>query len=159
MTNEPQLAWEEVGLWCKDLSQACPQPTPADLEAVTTTCQKLCSANPPAGDPIPTHVDPFPVSDDIPSEEEIATAICCFKNCRAAGLSGTLKTSKAGFCQPTRRTTPGCQPGLGRRSVTFDQDTWDQVVLMVQEAFRTGKLPTALSHAILVVLPKPGGGQ
>ena len=33
-------------------------------------------------------------------------------------------------------------------------EPWGQVVGIVQEAFRTGRLPTALFHGVLVLVPK-----
>jgi hypothetical protein len=48
----------------------------------------LYQCNNPPGEPIPVHVSPFDIDDEIPTEAEIATAVRCLKTGKAPGHTG-----------------------------------------------------------------------
>lgn len=140
-------AWQRLKSWYRAATGRIPSPTYADLRSVEQQFTNLYAARQPPGDPIPTYVDPFPISDEIPDEEEIVAALKRLRNGKASGGSGLraedLKAWHKDF-DPSKH----------------DSDhPWVRLVRSIQTAFSQGQLPTAMSTAILIVLPKPDGGK
>jgi len=67
-----QGAWSTLKSWYRHSSGRPPKPLRADLNEITAEYTNLGIQPPPTTESIPVMVDPFPVSDATPDEEEIA---------------------------------------------------------------------------------------
>jgi hypothetical protein len=81
-------AFATIQGWYKKRGGPITKPTSADMEQLRDTYQSFFATSPPPGDPIPIHVDPYPVNDDVPSEEEISFALDHMCRGRCPGPSG-----------------------------------------------------------------------
>ena len=66
-----QEAWHQMKGWYRYAVDHAPPPAWVTLECITADQVDLYSYVPPPGDNIPVSVDPFPVDDSVPMEEEI----------------------------------------------------------------------------------------
>ena len=86
---------------------------------------------------------PFQVDDSIPEEEEIKIALSCLKNGKSPSASNlTVEQLKMWMRISDKKPEP-----------------WRMVVQLVQEAFRSGRIPLCLSQAVCVLIPKNGKGE
>ena len=118
----------------------------SDLRVVTTERVDLYAYRPPPGAPIPIHITPFDVADDVPSEEEIASIVRKFKQGKAPGPSGIR--------------TDHLKDWLKAASWLDEPDPshWNALVALVQHVFATGEVSTQMTWATVVLLPKSDGG-
>ena len=141
-----QEAWNLAKGWYRQASNYVPKPSRQDFIDVCEERTALYRATPPPGAGIPLHVDPYDVLDEIPDEGEIADACQSLRLGRASGASGIkpehLRKWLRDYHHPDGDSAP-----------------WQTVVELVQRAFSHGDLPQALSRSILVVIPKPQGGN
>jgi hypothetical protein len=86
---------------------------------------------------------PATVDDSIPTETEICEAIGRLKNGKAPGPSGITAEHLKKWAT-NRRTEP---------------KQWELVTKVVEEAFRTGRIPKRLSQSICVLIPKNEKGD
>jgi hypothetical protein len=64
------------------------KPTREDISKISDDFEELLSNHPSPGDPLPIHVQPFVISDDILDEEEIGRAIMRLSNGKSPGATG-----------------------------------------------------------------------
>ena len=100
----------------------------------------MYSSRPVVGRPLLVLVDPYPISDDVPDEEEIRAALHHLRKGRAPGPSGMRVESLLSWEQ-------NCP------------EAWSLVIQITQLSFLGYEVPLAYSHAILVLLPKPEPGK
>lgn len=81
-------AYNALGGWYRAFGGSPPKPTIRDLRRTRAEFESLYTASPPVGDPVPFHVTPFPVKDDVPSEKEIINALHRMRRRRVPGASG-----------------------------------------------------------------------
>jgi hypothetical protein len=74
--------------WYKHIGDRPPKPTRIELRTVTNAYKQLYQSVPLSGDPLSIHITPCTINDDIPTEQEIATAIRKLRNGKASGHSG-----------------------------------------------------------------------
>jgi hypothetical protein len=100
--------------------------------------QQLLTKVPSIGEPLPIHVNPFPVNDSVPEEDEIYSAIQRLRLRRVPGPSGI------------------CAEDL---LLWHDENpkAWLIVIELVQIAFRDGIIPFGMVRGILCLLPKDDG--
>jgi hypothetical protein len=116
------------------------------VERVHTT---LYQRNDPPGEPIPVHVSPFDIDDEVPTETEIANAVRCLKTGKAPGQTGMrAEHLKAMLLRASKEN-----------STPEDQQDWDLVCQLVQHMFAEGAIPQELSWSVLVLIPKESGGM
>jgi hypothetical protein len=140
-------AWGRLQAWYKHAGDRPQKPSRQDLRAVTEEYQALFTKDhPPPGQAIPVLAGPFHVLDEIPNEEEIATAVRRLRAGKAPGPSG-MRTDhlKRWLAMAKREEQP-------------DRTTWVKLVTLVQHVYVTGDLPTALPWATMVLPPKGSGG-
>jgi hypothetical protein len=80
--------WDAHKAWYKHAGDHPTKPSHQDLESLTTEWKALYSYVPSPGAPLPIHVNPFPVLDIAPLEEEVATAVWKLCSGKAPGPSG-----------------------------------------------------------------------
>ena len=132
-------AWGKLQAWYKHAGDRPQKPSRQDLRAVTEEYRALYTKDhPPLGEVIPVLAGPCHVLDEIPNEEEIATAVRRLRAGEAPGPSG-MKTDhlKSWLAMAEREEQP-------------DRTTWVELVTLVQHVYVTGDFPTAL--------PKGSGG-
>ena len=92
-------------------------------------------------------VAPFHINDNMPSEQEIATAVVRLRSGKLPGPTGLrAEDLKAWLAAAQQEEEP-------------DRRNWETLVSLVQHAFLTGELPTEVSWSALVLIPKSGGGH
>jgi hypothetical protein len=132
-----------------------PKPSRQDLISTAMEFKQLYSLKEPPGDPIPTHINPFPIPDTIPTEEEIIKAVKRLHTGKSTGPSRMkaehFKTwYKEAYPDPPKNdTAPPPKPFT---------ENWDALVSITQHIFATGNIPTKANHSFLTVIPKPQGG-
>ena len=87
-------------------------------------------------------IRPFPIPDNIPDQDEITRALLTMKMGKSPGPSQIRVEDMRKWLKMERDTT-NPQP-----------EAWNNLVEIVQEAFRTGKIPEVLTNAILVLIQK-----
>ena len=78
MGSEPPLrqeSWQQIKEWYKAVVDRGPPPSWVTLERITAERVKLYSYVPPQWTNIPIYVEPFPVDDLVPTEEDIECAV------------------------------------------------------------------------------------
>ena len=81
-------AWSTLKAWYQHSGDRPPKPLRQDLKSLTNKREVLYTHVPSPGAPIPIHVNPFPIQDEIPSEDEIAVAVTRLKKGKAPGPLG-----------------------------------------------------------------------
>jgi hypothetical protein len=114
---------------------------------VTDEYKELYRRNPPIEDPIGIHIAPFSISDDIPDNYEIATAIRQLKNGRAPGPSGLRAEHLKILLQRAEKDN----------AIPEDRIGWEHVCHTVKQIFETGQIPEEMTWSILVLIPKASG--
>lgn len=141
-------AWGKLKGWYKEASGRAPSPSRQDLDTVTAERITLYTREPPEnlGDPIPVLVDGFEIPDNVPDEDEIAEALKKLRSGKAPGPSGLrVDQLKVWYQQATREENPVLRP-------------WRLLVTLVRHIWETSELPTEMTWATMVLLPKPDGG-
>ena len=145
-----QEAWDLAKHWYRDAKQQTPKPSRQDFLELLEERDALYAAVPSPGIDIPIHLDaPFTIPDNPPTPDEVAEACDLLRRKRAPGATGIRAEDLQRWLQAYRNHGDG---GDG------DPLLWEQVLIIVDTAFRTGELPKQLTLSILVVIPKPSGG-
>jgi len=144
--GEVKEAWKRLQAWYKQASDRPPPPSRQDLRAVTAERADLYRKENPPGDPIPVLVDPFPVSDAVPSEGEVEAAVRRLSSGKSPGPSGLRMDHLKQWLRAARRKD------------NPDSSTWDNLVELVQYVYEHGQCPTSMTFSTVVLLPKPDGG-
>jgi len=112
------------------------------MQRIGLEFQELYQKTPPQGDPLPG-LQKFEIADDIPDEEEIATALGNLRTGKSPGPSG-IRSEDLQKWHREREDNP---------------TPWLAIIDMVQAAFASGELPTLLHCNILVLIPKSEPGK
>jgi hypothetical protein len=100
----------------------------------------LYSATDPPGNPLPVHYHPVPISDCIPSDEEILAAVRSLKAGKAPGPSGMRVDD---FKRWSRET---------------EEEPWQRLLALVKHCFANQEVPKSATLSTLVLIPKSDGG-
>ena len=84
----------------------------------------------PPGDPLPIHISPAPVKDDIPDPDEILIAVRRMRRGKSPGISG-IRVNDILYWHRAR------------------PDIWEEFILLVQDCFLGKPLPQEFSYEIL----------
>jgi hypothetical protein len=133
-------AYNALGGWYRAFGGSPPKPTIRDLRRTRAEFESLYTVSPPVGDPIPLHVTPFPVKDDVPSEKEIINALHRMRRRRVPGASG-IRTEDV------------------IRWQTQEPEIWTKAVWLIQNTFATGNMPAAFGVELLALIPKTARGD
>ena len=124
-------------------------PPPAKLVIATMTAEQvdLYRQVPPPGHPIPAGMQPFPMDDSIPEDENIAWAVRRLFRNRPGGLSGLRAVHLHQWSiAATRDDAP-------------DAKNWLKFVVIVQEEFCDGTLAEESTWHTVVLVTKGGSGD
>ena len=133
-------AYNALRGWYRECGGIPSKPTKGDLHRTRIDFESLYMATPSPGEPIPIHVTPFPVNDDIPSDEEIISALHQMRRRRVPGASG-IRTEDL------------------IRWQTKEPENWKKTVWLIQNAFTTGNIPEAFGVELLALIPKTVRGD
>ena len=78
-------AYKILQSWYHHSEDRPPRPSRTDLETITNKFRDHYTEVEPPGEDIPVHVEPSPVNDEIPTEEEIIAAVSHLHNNKATG--------------------------------------------------------------------------
>ena len=81
-------AWHQLKGWYRDAVNCALPSARVTLEQITAEREDLYSYVLPLGANIPIYVEPFPVDDLVPTEDEIEWAVKRLQNHRSGGLLG-----------------------------------------------------------------------
>ena len=81
-------AWHKIKGWCRAAVNRAPPPAQVMLKHITAEGVELYRYVPPPGASIPISVDPFPVDELVPTEDEIDWAVKRLRDHRSGGPSG-----------------------------------------------------------------------
>ena len=89
--------------WYRDPVDCAPPPARFTLERITVEQVDLYQYVPPLGENIPVFVEPFPVEDLVPTEEEINCEVKQLRNNRSGGPSGMMAEHVKGWRAEARK--------------------------------------------------------
>ena len=91
MGSDPPLhreAWHRIKGWYRAAFDRAPPPAQVTLKWITAEQVDLYSYVPPPGENTPISVEPFPVDESLPTEDEIEWLVKRLCNHRSGGPSG-----------------------------------------------------------------------
>ena len=133
-------AYDLLRGWYKMRSGKPPRPTRKDLDMIRHQFQNLYREDEPPGDPIPVHISPAPIRDDIPDADNILIAVKRMRRGKSPGATG-IRVSDILYWHRKR-------PNI-----------WNEFVLLVQDCFDGKPLPQEFSYEILCLIPKSERGK
>ena len=140
-----QKAWDTMKGWYRHFGDRPTPPSRVQLEDVTNEYTALYTREAPPGEPIPVVVAPVNVPSEVPSDEEIRSAVRPMRRKAAPGPSGLrIATIKQWLDEAEDRDSP-------------NPANWNPVVELVQYVYISGEMPSALPWATLVLIPKTDG--
>jgi hypothetical protein len=105
------------------------------------------------GDPLPLHLTPVKINDDVPMDSKIRIVAGGLTNGRAGGASGMraehVKEWLLGALEEEDPESQGNFVGTG--------DKWKLFVKLVQAVWNHGIIPRQMLWGIVVLIPKGGG--
>ena len=146
-----------------------PPPDRVTLKRITEERVELYSYVPPPGKNISISVQPFPVDDSVPTEDEIEWAVKRLHNNRSGGPSGMWTENLKRWLATARKaekdketaekeeaatTTERARTDISAAQKETESDNWKRVVDLVQSAFREGKLAEEAIWQAVVLIPK-----
>jgi hypothetical protein len=126
--------------WYRDRRSKPPRPTRQDLNLICTQFKNLYRKEVPPGDPLPVHVTPAPILDDVPNDDDVLLAVKRMRRGKQPGPSG-IRVRDILFWHCKR-------PAV-----------WDEFVLLIQDCFAGKAVPQEFSYSILCLLPKNEQGK
>ena len=96
-------AWRQLKGWYWAAANCAPPPSPVTLERVMAERVDLYRYIPPLGANIPIYVEPFPVYDLVPMEDDIEWAVKRLQNHRSGGPSGMRAGHLKGWLLAARK--------------------------------------------------------
>jgi hypothetical protein len=127
--------------WYRKLGTKPPKPTRKDINLIRSQFLNIYQEEKPPGNPIPVHITPFHVNDNIPDEDEVWEAVQ--HHMRRGKSPGASGISVYDFLYWHNR--------LPR--------VWEELVSLVQECFEGKAIPQEFSYEILCLLPKNERGK
>ena len=103
---EPPLhreAWHRIKGWYQATVDRAPSPAWVTLEQITAERVELYSYAPPPGVNTPISVEPLPVDESVPTEEEIERAVKRLQNHRSRGPLGGRAEHLKGWLAAARK--------------------------------------------------------
>ena len=152
-----QEAFRHLKGWYTEAAAKAPPPCYLQLERQTADREELYRRRDPPGEPIPIHVEPFDVNDEVPPDGEIRAAVKRLSNGRAGGASSMraehMKEWLAGVEEEEQEDEEAATAALAKGT----GDRWRVLVKLVRTMWSKGTLPDQQSWVIIVLLPKGGG--
>jgi hypothetical protein len=123
------------------------------MERQTSERVDLYARRQSPGDPLPLHLTPVEIDDDVPTDSELRTVVGGLTNGRAGGALGMraehVKAWLRGALEEEDPKSQGNFVGHG--------DNWKLFVELVQAVWTHGIIPCQMLWSIVVLLPKGGG--
>ena len=154
--NNPKSAFGKLKRWYRQSTGRPLKPTREDSEELTKEREQLYSKVENMFPMFPlVQVNTCSVDDSVPGEEEIANALRRMKNGKATGPSGIRADQIKIWRKRWKRE-------MEKREEERDKELmapWEMVVELVQEVYRSGKMPSRMMQAICVLIPKNDKGE
>jgi hypothetical protein len=144
-----ETAYAKLQCWYRNSTGKVPKPTYQDEEKTRNEYKSLFSVENPPGEPILVNLDPKPeICDDVPTEEEVKTAIRTMKQNKSPGASGIR-------VEHLRLWMEGA---MHEERPIFVKE-WEKVLKLVKMAFTGVDIPSSFCNGILVLIPKTVPGE
>ena len=105
------------------------------------------------GDPLPLHLTPVEIYDDVPTDSEIRIVVGGLTNGRGGGALGMrAEHVKAWLWGALQEDDPECRGNFAGHG-----DNWKLFVELVQAVWTHGIIPRQMLWSIVVLIPKGGG--
>ena len=140
-------AYQVLQKWYRDNAEQTTNPTYDDIDEIQKEYKKLYAKKVNENDEIKTYVK-FNIDDNIPEEAEIIKAMNQMKNGKSPGPSGISIDDIKTWYRKAR---------LSDDVNVVATKKWENVIEIIQIAFREGKVPATFKKGILKLIPKPGG--
>lgn len=144
-----QEAYGKARCWYRDRSAHVPKPTIQEEEKTREQYESLYTAEEPPGDPIPIHVQPFPVVDSPPTNSEVCAATAKLKNGKSPGANGIRAEHLKRWMRGANCDEP----------IPAMVDAWGKVLELVNLVFTGKPLPKMFGIGVLVLIPKGAGSD
>ena len=138
-------AYHLLQKWYRNKAEKTTNPTYESMDKIQEEYQQLYASRTITGDDIPTYVR-FNIIDSAPEEPEIIKALKKLKNGKSPGASGISVDEMKTWYFKAR---------LSEHTTIEDTTKWNNIIKIVQIAFKEGTVPVALKRGILKLLPKP----
>ena len=99
----PRESWQRLKGWYKAAVDRAPPPAQATLERIMVERVDIYSYVPSPGKNIPISVQPVPVDDSVPREDEIQVAVEQLRRNRSGGPSGMRDEHLKGWLAALKR--------------------------------------------------------
>lgn len=139
--------------WYKDVGPRSHKPSEADINFTRSEYENLFTEEETGEDPIPIHVDAFPINDAPPTEEEVVESVMKLRNNKAAGTTGITAKNVKEWLRGARPTDEGVEPDPTAWML------WQKLLEIVRLAFAEEEIPRAFSQGIFVLIPKSKAGE
>ena len=154
----PGEAWQQLKGWYKAAVDRVPPPARARPERITAEQVNLYSYVPSPGTNIPVTVRPVPVDDSVPTEDEVEEAVNNLRRNRSRGASGMRSEHLKGWIAESKRENrEAAEKGEGKTVGEEGGPTephWENLVELIQTAFREGELAEEATWQAVVLIPK-----
>jgi len=148
-----QEAFRHLKEWYRAASETHSKPCYHTMERQTSERADLYARRQTPGDPLPLHLTPVEIKDDVPTDSEIRTVAGGLTNGRAGGALGMrAEHVKCGFGAYWRRRT------LRAKRILREMGTIGGSLSNWSRPFFThGIIPHQMLWSIVVLIPKGGG--
>jgi hypothetical protein len=147
-----QEAFRHLKGWYRAVTETQSKPCYHTIEHQTSERVDLYVQRQSPGDPLPIHLTPVKIDDDVLSDSEIRTAVGELTNGRAGGALGMRAEHVKAWLQGImEEEDPESQGNAGKG------DNWDLYVELVLAVWAHGTIPCQLLWSTVVLIPKGGG--
>ena len=149
--GEIKEMWRTLQGWYRQAEEKGPKPCYLGMEVQTKERVELYTKVPSPGESIPINVDPFPIKDDTPTDEEIRETVRGLRNGRAGGASKIRAEDVKDWLRGVvlEETEAEGTEGAG--------NNWRLLVALIQAIWEEGVIPQQMRWMIVVLIPKGGG--
>jgi hypothetical protein len=151
--GEVHEAYAAIQGWYRGVTNKPPKPTHRDEESVRREYETLFTRADPEGEPIPIHIEPTPINDEPPNENEVVKALKRLRLGKSPGASGIRAEDLRRWHRLAR------EPDEDEEPLLVNVRRWEKILKLLNLAFTAGEVPKAFCNGILVLIPKSSPGE
>jgi len=148
-----QEAFRHLKGWYRAASETQSKPCYHTMERQTSERVDLYARRQSPGDPLPLHLTPVKIDDDVPMDSEIWIVAGSLTNDRAGGASGM----RAKHIKAWLRSVLEEEDSESQGNFVGNGDNWKVFIELVQAVWTHGIIPRHMIWSMVVLIPKGGG--